>query len=80
MKIVKNLKHKITAGIHDYTEYLMQTTPEQRKVARKQHRAQRRAKHLKSLREFKPFNWGILRKWQERSQRRADHSEPAAAH
>lgn len=75
MKLIRKLKTKVTTGIHNYTGYLLATTHEQRRAQRKHNRAQKRAKHLKGLRDFKPFNWGILRKWQERSQRRADNAQ-----
>ena len=61
---VNHVKTAVIKKIHAKTQYLLETTSQERKVNRKLARRQRRIARLNGIREFRPFNWGLLRKWQ----------------
>jgi protein subunit release factor B len=48
-------------------QYLLETTPEQRKAEKQARKAQRRIKRLHKLRSFKPFDLKCVR-WYEKRQ------------
>ena len=61
-KTMKNLKLRIVRKIHDHTEYILNTTKAQRRTDRKARKTSRWANRLSLLADWKPFNWGWIRK------------------
>lgn len=59
---IKNLKLRIVKKIHDKTEYILNTTKQDRRKDRRARRAELRKTRMSHLANWKPFNWGYIRK------------------